>query len=813
MQSFINPWLRALAGIALWAIAATAQVIPGRYIVELSEEPLGAAVRTKGKAALADRHKVILAEQSRVRSAIERRKGRVTSSVDSLMNALFVRLPDQDAAALSAVPGVKKVYPVHRAKKALDRALALHQIPAAWRTIGGQDKAGAGVKIAIIDTGISPNHPGFQDTTLKFPPGFPRGSSAKNLSLTNPKVIVARSYEDIYELDEPDDAGDRDGHGTAVAMCAAGVTNRGPLATITGVAPKAWIGAYKVFPLNEEFAGEDAILKGMDDALADGMDIMNISIGSLAQFPIGPDFLPGVAFDRLKSFGVLVVVAAGNDGPGLNTIGDFASLPSVISAGAVRNDRFFGDTVTVGGETYRAFPGTGPAPAAAITANVLDVSGTDPTGFLCAPLAAGTATGRIALILRGGCTFQEKAENAQAGGAVAALIYTDAARPEAFGPAVGGATLPTVMVSYADGSAIKAAAALGAVSATLPFKPVAFPEDPRLLASFSSKGPTWEFRIKPDLTAVGANIYTATQSIDDKGLSYSKDGYTTIDGTSFSAPIVAGAAAVLRAARPGLTVDQYSSLLINGATPLFNNGGAVLERVQRTGAGTLNLESSLRNTVTAYPTSLTFGVGSGVMGGARTGHFNQLAITNIGRAADTFKIRSIPYDSAPPLEFSANPGSLEPQANYTMTLLPGQTKTVYAYWTARLSSGEYQGQILVEGTSTAILTPYWYGAPSLIAREVLQLNPPPPSARAGATLNLFVRVTDEVGYPLTTDALLRFGGTASAGATIDLLPGVVFPNLRIVRLRLAPTARANTFQFNFGNARPEAITINGTMAP
>ena len=148
-----------------------------------------------------------------------------------------------------------------------------------------------------------------------------------------------------------------------------------------------------------------------------------------------------------------------------------------------------------------------------------------------------------------------------------------------------------------------------------------------------------------------------------------------------------------------------------------------------------------------------------------------------------------------------------------MTLTPGQTKTLYAFWVAQLPRGEYQGQILVEGTSTAILTPYWYGAPTLIPRGILELNPPNTAARVGSTITLYVRVTDDIGFPLTTDATLGFAGTASAGATIDLLPGVIFPNLRAIRLRLATTARDNTFQFRFGGLAPVTHVITGRTTP
>ena len=113
----MNHLTRALAGILIWAAVAAAQIVPDRYVVELSEEPLGAAVRTKGKAALSaalsDRHRAILSEQAVAKSAIERGRGKVVSTVDSLMNALIVHTTGQDAVALAALPGVKKVYPVH----------------------------------------------------------------------------------------------------------------------------------------------------------------------------------------------------------------------------------------------------------------------------------------------------------------------------------------------------------------------------------------------------------------------------------------------------------------------------------------------------------------------------------------------------------------------------------------------------------------------------------------------------------------------------------------------------------------------------
>src|SRR5262249_22236269 len=131
--------------------------------------------------------------------------------------------------------------------------------PNGWNLAGGKNNAGKGLKIAIIDTGIDQTHAAFQDSSLPIPTSFPKCNVQSDCdNFTNHKVIVARSY--VKQLaagtgsnpaanSRPDDysARDRDGHGTATAMCAAGETNSGPIATITGVAPKAYLGNYKVF--------------------------------------------------------------------------------------------------------------------------------------------------------------------------------------------------------------------------------------------------------------------------------------------------------------------------------------------------------------------------------------------------------------------------------------------------------------------------------------------------------------------------------------------------------------------------------------
>jgi minor extracellular serine protease Vpr len=803
----------AFIGIILLSASALAQRAPGRYVVELNGAPLGAEVRTKGRAALQNRVTAIRSEQAQVRALIEQRNGKVLSSLDSLMNALIVKINDADAPALSSLAGVKKVYPVHWYKLNLDHALPLHHVPEAWARIGGKDKAGAGVKIAILDTGVSVNHPAFQDATLKPPPGFPLASKPDNLAFTNNKIIVARSYEDIYQETDPDDAQDSFGHGTETAMCAAGVTNTGPNATITGVAPKAWIGGYKIVPGNSGNASGDVILKAMDDALADGMDVINLSFGGPVEFPDLPDFLPATGFDRLRQFGVVTVVSAGNDGPGLNTIEDFASQGSVISVGAVQNDRAFDGSVSIAGATpVRAFHSSGPAPGP-ITSTVFDVSSVDPTGLLCgAPLQAGSASGQIALILRGTCTFEQKVNNAQAGGAIAAIIYLQPGQSP-ITASIGAATLPTVLLSNSDGVALQAAVAgNSSTSVKVTFNGVPFPEDPHVLASFTSRGPNYDYTVKPDLVAVGTDVYMATQSLDPTGQLYSMDGYISASGTSFASPLTAGAVTLLRGARPGLTVDQYRSLIINSASPLVRPDGSI-ERVQQAGTGVLNVNAALQSTITAYPTSLTYFVGSGDLGGAMTGDFDQLTLTNVGTTADVFHISSIPFDAAPALQFSNSSGDNNPTSTLDVPIAPGQSKTIYAYWTtdATLPIGEYQGDVLVESSNNDALVPYWYGVPSQAPQTVYELNPPPVSAAAGTTVALFVRVTDLIGYAITDGPHLAFRSQVNAGGgAIALSSTVFFPNILEIGMRLGRNAGTNTYTFSFGLAPPIQVSIVGT---
>jgi len=288
--------------------------------------------------------------------------------------------------------------------------------------------------------------------------------------------------------------------------------------------------------------------------------------------------------------------------------------------------------VGAGGRSFRAVPGSASAQAVSLTGKLVDVAGIDGDGQACNSLLGPALNGAVALISRGTCTFEVKLNNAQAAGAAAAIVYNNV-EGAAITMGAGSATLPAEMVTQADGAALRDQAAAGA-EVTLDFVPAAVFTDPQRLQSFSAAGPQVDFSIKPDLVAVGANLYTAAESLDPLGVVYDLTGYHVQQGTSFSAPLVSGAAAVLKAARPGLTSAQYRSLLVNTAATAWSEPG-VRARVQRSGAGSLDLLGAVSSTAAAAPVSLSFGSSLGTIRQTR-----DLTVWNLGTTADTFRLPS-----------------------------------------------------------------------------------------------------------------------------------------------------------------------------
>jgi subtilisin family serine protease len=245
------------------AIPGFGQIYPGQYAVILKDAPVVARFASReamrGPDAGTYRRQVV-AVQDAVHQQMDRRNIQVIASVDTVLNAVFVATTPDRLDEIRQIPGVLEVVPLRRIKPMLNRATQLVNAPAAWTALGGQGSAGQGIKVAVLDFGIDQTHPAFQDPSLPMPTGFPKCTDGhpEDCAYTNNKVIVARSYVRMIAPgsnpstpaadSRPDDYSPRDheGHGTAIASVIAGNNATGTV-TITGMAPKAYLGSYKIF--------------------------------------------------------------------------------------------------------------------------------------------------------------------------------------------------------------------------------------------------------------------------------------------------------------------------------------------------------------------------------------------------------------------------------------------------------------------------------------------------------------------------------------------------------------------------------------
>jgi subtilisin family serine protease len=280
---------------------------------------------------------------ARIRLAIPRAYMRWRYSV--VLNGMAVVVPERHAHRLRSIPGVQTVYPSIRYRSRLDRSPAQIGAPSLWGP--GLTTAGNGIKIGVIDDGIDQTHPFFDPRGFTMPAGFPKGNTA----FTTAKVIAARAFPppgaDYPNAGLPFDPAESD-HATHVAGIAAG--NNGVAATtfpgrpvLSGVAPRAYLGNYKVLTIPTPRVGLDGnspeIVAGIEAAVRDGMDVINLSLGE-------PEIEPRrdivvAAINAAADAGVVPAIAAGNDFGdfGRGSIGSPGTAAKAITAAAVSNTR------------------------------------------------------------------------------------------------------------------------------------------------------------------------------------------------------------------------------------------------------------------------------------------------------------------------------------------------------------------------------------------------------------------------------------------------------------------------------------------
>ncbi len=774
------------------AIPFYGQQAPARYIVELEGAPLGFSAPLSADAparrAAAER---LLRTQAQFAERLAALPGsRITASMTTVINAVAVEISPEAAEELSELPGVVRVYPVVNYRPLMDSAPAVHRAPEAWSAIGGQDRAGEGVKVAILDTCIEVSHPALQDPSMAMPPGYPVVNRPEDVAYTSNKVIVTRNYKRFYGV-----AGDltprpRHPHATQIASVIGGVAHMTPMGPFSGVAPKAWLGNYCIAspdPADDQFRGDVAV-KAFDDAVADGMDVISLSLGSVDHQLRPEDDIMAKMYERAVALGVIVVQSAGNDGPEPNTVGDNAALPAAIVVGATWNSRVMGSMASVGGKEYTTIPSAETANLQPITAALVDVRTIDGSGFGCGALPPGSLTGKIAFMTLGGnCTTSVKTSNAQAAGAVAAIIGGGEQNRGLF--RMGRRVIPSVAVTEEDAKAIRDQ--LGAnpnLEATLRFQISPRPFNAHRLTDFSSRGPTGKHLLKPDLVAVGAELYMAEL----------EGAYGLAQGTSFSGPIVAGAAALLKSARPGLNAIQYRSLLVNSAAPP-QTGQSTPARLTEYGAGILNIEAALKSTVAVDPVSLSIGVER-----AAFDKTFQLLVMNLSASTARFELRVVPHQ----------PGPAPTLSDAALEIPPRGAKPVTVSFRATgLPAGEYQGFIEVRSSDGSLArVPYW-GAVPAPEPQVVTILSAATSGTAGRRVDraIVFRLTDNNGVIFTqaqpTVSMVKGGGSVFRVYSRD----AIFPGQFAADVILGDQPGDNVFRIQAGSASRE-VTIRG-VAP
>ena len=577
--------LQASAPVSQYTVESP--YIANSWLVELDGEPAVSKLRLQS----------VQLEQVRAQTAMRATGVQfdVRERYSRVFNGFAVRVSDADARRLARAAGVRAIYPVVRFelpketvttsdRPDLSTSTGMIGAPFAQNTLGFK---GNGIKVGIIDSGIDLQHPDFAS---RVQGGTDFVGNTYDASSTDPAINTPVPDND------PDDCG---GHGTHVA----GIV--GANGVVKGVAPGVTLTPYKVFGCSGS-VGSDILLKAMERALDDGMDVINMSLGSPFQWPNSPS---SQAIDRLAQAGLIVVASAGNSGTGgLYAGGGPGLAEAAIGVASVDNTTSQQAAFTVSGSSARfGFVRGGGVPISPNTGTFpLTRTGTvTTTNDACAALPAGSLTGQIALIRRGTCSFYSKVLNAQTAGAIAAVLYNN--QPGSISPLLAG-TPPIIIsvqvISQADGATINTLMDAAPVTLTWTALTISTPiATSGQASSFTSYGPSPDLSMKPDLAAPGGQVYS-TYPLE-------LGGYANLSGTSMAAPHVAGAVALILQKYPALkgNVRAVRALLQNTASslPYAANPALGAEVVQRQGAGMIGIPQALTAEATVGPSRLALG--------------------------------------------------------------------------------------------------------------------------------------------------------------------------------------------------------------
>ena len=540
----------------------------------------------------------------------------VLGSVQKALNAVMLNVDAAALKQLAANPNVRSVRPVIDYE--LDLAETVPYIGATAVQNAGYD--GTGVKVAVLDSGIDYTHAnlGGEGTLEAYQAAYgtslsdPRNTTRDGLF---PTADVVEGYDFVGEawpngplapdedpIDEGGNEGGAGGHGTHVADIIGGNG---------GVAPGVSLYAVKVCSAVSSSCSGVALLQGMDYAvdpngdndLSDHMDIVNMSLGS--NYGIAYDDDLSQAVENATDMGILTVASAGNSADKPFVAGTPGNARTALSVAQTEVPSSKLDVMEVLAPpsiagTYGALRQPWSAPLeSVIEAPVQYGDGATPVGNAngCAPFAAGSLAGKILLVDRGVCAISIKVGNGADAGAVAVVVGLIApGDPTVFSYGGGNVTVPGFNVTQATASTIKSGLSAGVIAR---FDPATGIPLVMSMVGSSSRGPSMrDFIIKPEIGAPGGSV---------SALSGSGTGVEAFSGTSGAAPMVAGAAALIKDAYPDRSPLEIKAVLVNTAeTEVVNKAaflGGGLAPITRIGGGEVRVDRALAATVAAWDAS------------------------------------------------------------------------------------------------------------------------------------------------------------------------------------------------------------------
>ncbi len=571
-----------------------AMIDPARVVdvmIELTDEPIagrvgdaeesGTAVTPANRDAWRTQ---IQTGQKPVAEAVRKSGGRIISQMQDAFNGIHAHVKAGQLASLAALSGVSAIHLVPIHKPALAQTVPYVGAPQAWTATG---QTGAGVKIAVIDTGIDFYHADFGGSG--DPADYAYGlvhnttvpaTNADGTTVAFPSAKIPVGWDfvgDDYDASAPagspatiphPDANplDCNSHGTHTASTAAGTgvlsdgsTYTGPYnASIysttdfrigPGVAPGASLYIYRVFGCE---GSTDVVTEAIDRAVADGADVISMSLGSDFGSASTPD---AIAANNAARAGVVVVASSGNEGPGAYMTGTPGSSTRTISVAAIdTNESFPGASIGLASGAVSAInANNGPLPRTG-RLNVLMDAGSIALGCDASEYA-GVLPGDIVVTRRGVCARVDRATLGQAAGAAAVIMVNNAAGLPPFeGP------IPSVTIAFLGVDASAAEALVAASGETVTVASTGPLSNPgyKALADFSSWGPrSGDSAVKPEVAAPGVSVVAAGMGTGDDVL--------VTSGTSMAAPHVAGVAALVIDAHPFWAVNEVKAAILSTA--------------------------------------------------------------------------------------------------------------------------------------------------------------------------------------------------------------------------------------------------------